>query len=530
MEPSTTTAEVGAPEAPRLYVASDLHLAEGLDARTRRYARLEGFFYDEEFAAFLDACLADAGDHPAHLILNGDVFDFLAVVRVPGTAERRAEGLEVTRFEQKYGLLPTERKARWKLARIVRGHRRFFLALLRWMASGRDLVLIRGNHDMELFWPGVRERLTELLIEIAVEEDVALTRDQIEARLVHRDWFYYEPGRVFVEHGHQYEVSNCVPNLLNPVFPRNPFGERDAILDYPAGSHFLQIVFNRLRLIDPIRTHIITGDQFGRLLTRSRLFDFVLALGRNFPYLTRLLKDVQPFERGEMRRIRRRHAERVGALADESGLGSALLEIDRAKARQAETTTYSVGATLVRPVLWKLFLGIVAVLFGVGAYMGIHTWLALSGKGGEAWRVLASGAVGVATFLAVFVAILTLSRQQRDEGEELIDEHRRACERVARLAKVPIVVMGHTHVADYYRAPRTGMTAINSGTWTYVDAPENTIRPQARSFTFVRIVGRDAELLRWHDARARFEPPPLIALGPPRVRDRLRAPLSRTGR
>ena len=202
MDASTTEDQEKAAEIPWLYVASDLHLAEGVDPRTRRYARLEGFFYDEEFAAFVEACLADAGDRPATLIFNGDVFDFLAVVRVPGPNERRVEGLEVTRFEQKYGLLPTERKARWKLARIVHGHRRFFSAWLRWMATGRSIVLIRGNHDMELFWPGVQERLTELLVQIAAEDAIPLTREHIEARLTHRDWFHYEPGRVFIEHGH----------------------------------------------------------------------------------------------------------------------------------------------------------------------------------------------------------------------------------------------------------------------------------------------------------------------------------------
>jgi UDP-2,3-diacylglucosamine pyrophosphatase LpxH len=147
--------EPTAPQVPRLYIASDLHLAEGLDPRTRRYARLEGFFYDEEFASFLAKCAEDAGREPAILILNGDVFDFLSCLHVPSRPDRKALGFGVSGFERKYGLASSETKAVWKLDQVLKGHPAFFTALVRWMALGHRVVLIRGNHDLELFWPAV---------------------------------------------------------------------------------------------------------------------------------------------------------------------------------------------------------------------------------------------------------------------------------------------------------------------------------------------------------------------------------------
>ena len=184
--------EPTATKVPRLYIASDLHLAEGLDPRTRRYARLEGFFYDEEFASFLAKCTADAGSEPAVLILNGDVFDFLSCLHLPSPPERKELGFGVSGYERKYGLASSEQKAVWKLEQILRGHPGFFTALVRWMAAGHRLVLIRGNHDLELFWPAVRWRLVEHLVTLIDAAGGGLTPDELRARFEHRDWFYYE--------------------------------------------------------------------------------------------------------------------------------------------------------------------------------------------------------------------------------------------------------------------------------------------------------------------------------------------------
>lgn len=513
-------------QPPRLYVASDLHLAEGLDQRTRRYARLEGFFYDQEFAAFLKACLADAAGAPAILVLNGDVFDFLSCVRTPSPPERRELGFDISGFERKYGLASSEQKAVWKLEQILGGHPGFFQALVDWIAAGQRLVMIRGNHDLELFWPAVQARLREHFGARAAAMAGGPTAAELAERFVMLDWFYYEPGRIFVEHGHQYEESNCVPNLLHPVLPSSPTSGREPVLDYPSGSWFLQIVFNRLRLIDPIRTKIITGEEYGRVVTRARFLEFAFALWQNLPFLLRMAREFQPFEQEGTRQVREQHQLAVQALANESNLGDRLWKVDGLKARGATDTNYMVAVRLLMPVLWKGSVGLLAVVLGVVAFFGLQNWLAGAGLPASV-RVALSSLVGVGAFLGAAFLTVYVARQQRDEGVAHAHQFRDAALRVARALGVKIVVMGHTHLADFYHAPGANMTYVNSGTWTFVRTPENIIKPNAHSFTFVRVTGDQAELLRWNDAAERFESVVLLTPDRPRIVERLMGRVSR---
>jgi UDP-2,3-diacylglucosamine pyrophosphatase LpxH len=491
---------------------SDLHLADGRDPRTGRFARLEGFFYDDEFHGFVRHCLADAGDEPATLILNGDVFDFLSVIAIPTWQERRELGFAVSRFEHKYGLLSSERKAVWKLERIMRGHRTFFEALLTWIAAGHPLVIIRGNHDMELFWNAVQERFVGQLEEFARTMPGGPTEERIRAAISIHHWFYHEPGRIFVEHGHQYEESNCVPNLLQPVAPQNPLGLHEVVLDYPAGSYFLEIVFNRLRVVDPVGTRILTFEEYSRLLNKNRLLDVVLAFWRNLPFLIRMLKNFQLVERRERRSIRARHDEKLERLEEETGLKGRLRELDALKACGDAATKYAIGAKLLKPVLFKAFIAVAAAVVGVSAYVSFQALVAAVGAPGQAvgMRVLVSAVVGLAVFAGVAIGFFTLYRKVSRESVRMLDEFRAAAVAVTRVMDVPIVSFGHTHLPDFLRFGRDGRTYVNSGSWSFASHPTDVIKPQSQQFTFVRVVGDEPELLRWNDGASRFETVVLI--------------------
>ena len=72
-----------------LLVVSDLHLSEGLDQESGKISPREDFFFDQEFARFLEYHDRLSSEDPRcqghrwKLILNGDVFDFLQVVAKP---------------------------------------------------------------------------------------------------------------------------------------------------------------------------------------------------------------------------------------------------------------------------------------------------------------------------------------------------------------------------------------------------------------------------------------------------------------
>lgn len=151
----------------RVLVASDLHLGPGRAPETGVFDPRENFFADGAFARWL-AHEREGIEGRCLLVLNGDVLDFLRIQRVPeddSDYERWRSRLarlgrdEAARrlprpippVERKYGLRTHDVRTVWKLGVIVRGHPAFFDALAAWVAAGHGLLVIRGNHDPELY-------------------------------------------------------------------------------------------------------------------------------------------------------------------------------------------------------------------------------------------------------------------------------------------------------------------------------------------------------------------------------------------
>jgi len=124
-------------------IVSDLHLGEGRNASTGRFNARENFLLDADFQRLL-AAHAPAPDGSWLLVLNGDSFDFLRIVKTPET-ERDVErwtatladldvvkeprDLAVSRHERTYGFKTQDYKCIWKLLWIATGHPDFFAAL-----------------------------------------------------------------------------------------------------------------------------------------------------------------------------------------------------------------------------------------------------------------------------------------------------------------------------------------------------------------------------------------------------------------
>jgi UDP-2,3-diacylglucosamine pyrophosphatase LpxH len=159
-------------EKHNLLIVSDLHLSAGLDVESGKFSRLEDFPFDDAFARFLryhEEVKAQPrfGGRPWHLVINGDMFDFLQVVSLPedGRLLQTVRGMEhqkeLRTNERDYGLGTTAEESEWKLQRIAQGHQHFFAALGWFVAHGNHIVVTRGNHDVELYWPKVRDRFTK---------------------------------------------------------------------------------------------------------------------------------------------------------------------------------------------------------------------------------------------------------------------------------------------------------------------------------------------------------------------------------
>ena len=139
-----------------------------------------------------------------------------------------------------YRMLTEEKMSLEKLYFIYRGHQTFFYSLAWWIARGHKLVILPGNHDLEIAWPKVHQRFKDLIYysfqtnqkkwlaespsKNGTDPDASPQNDQKSflERINYHGWFYYKKGVFFAQHGAQYDNLNGTINLLNPYQTREP--------------------------------------------------------------------------------------------------------------------------------------------------------------------------------------------------------------------------------------------------------------------------------------------------------------------
>lgn len=500
-----------------LYILSDLHLGEGRSAETLRFSRLEVFFYDQELSNFLDRVLVEAmATHtPARLILNGDVFDFLTVTRLPTAAELRDQRMRLHRNEHKFGLSTTAQKSAWKLGRIIAGHPSFFRAILRFAAAGFPVTILRGNHDAELFWDLVRDRFYAEMDALARVEQPMLDPATLRERIAFEPWFYMEPGRIWVEHGHQYEASNSFRYHMNPVLPARYSDAGAPVLDYPTGSLFVRNVYNKVKLIDPYSNYYVSLDQYMGIVGSANFFAMARTFGLHLPFFMRAIRNARFFELHGMEDIAAVHRDRVREEAKRRDLDPALLEeIDTLMVEPVGKTKYSLIQEMLRPFARSTATATAIGLLSIAGWFLIFTLIQSTG-----WIV--TGILTKASLMALFAVItvtglfvLMMWVHQRVRIGASLDATGDTCferaEHIAELLDVPLVSMGHTHRPDLRPFRRRSGAYANSGTWILNRSASDAIKPKSRQFTFVRVKGLTMDILRWDDAGRRWEPVPLL--------------------
>jgi len=207
-------------------VISDLHLSAGHESEGNR---LEDFGSDREFAALLGALAAESerDGTDVELIVNGDAFEMLQVPHVDDYDPAAVYAPE------QYHSSSEEDSAR-KMTVIIAGHRPFFDGLGRFIRVGppcRSVTFIKGNHDINLYWPAVQDLIREAAGATGGRNSLL----SFVERFVSREGIY-------VEHGNQYAAkTDRVDHMEEPLDPEEP-GQ----LTLPLGSWFVMDVFNRV--------------------------------------------------------------------------------------------------------------------------------------------------------------------------------------------------------------------------------------------------------------------------------------------
>jgi len=206
------------------YIISDLHLG-GVYQPPGRGFRL--CTHADALVEFVALLTEKPTTGPAiELIINGDTVDFLA--------EQNVTGEKWTPFTA------DQTVAAQKLDDIAGRDRGFFAALKAFLAKGHRLVILLGNHDLELCFPLVRARL-EALLGVDGHSDFQFIYDG-EAYVV---------GNALIEHGNRYDQFNVVDydalRRIRSLLSRHQKVPEKYEFNPPAGSKMVSEVINPIK-------------------------------------------------------------------------------------------------------------------------------------------------------------------------------------------------------------------------------------------------------------------------------------------
>jgi UDP-2,3-diacylglucosamine pyrophosphatase LpxH len=470
-----------------LLVVSDLHLGEGVDPESGKYARQEDFLFDDAFARFLRyhegvKQQPRFGGRPWKLIVNGDLFDFPQVDALPEEGESLLRVKEVARYEdlstdeRSFGLGTTEKESVWKLERIARGHPHFFAAMGWFVAHGNDVAILKGNHDLELCWPAVQRRF---LVEVeraythqrqTLGEGPSITTDEIEKRIRFCPWFYYEPERVYIEHGGQYESSCHACDYLNPISSDDP-----ACLQVLWGNLFVRYLFNQIEDVHPFADNVKPPTRYlVWALRKDPILTLRLIVTRGWIFLrafwkvTRAALEKHPSQgQAQPSSLPPEVTRKIAQLAD----------------RQARDSRLEwIGGTLL--IVLSVLVAALAIA-AAGSFLVGRSLL---------------GAICAATAVVLFIVRLVASRRL-PSFDDLMPRVARDMEGIlSPTHAVRYIILGHDHTADMHRLEDAWY--VNTGTWVQIFEKKGPIEGKERLSFFRLPWGYEGvpELLLWDDA------------------------------
>lgn len=574
----------------RIIVISDLHMTAGRNPATGVWSPTEDFFQDDEFARFLEYL----NQGPATtLIINGDLFDFLQVLEFPeewkqDRGKNRPKNhiyavhgmwhgrtfhynIPLADINPTYGLRCTEEATRFLMGRIIEGHEVFFQAMVDFVGrEGNSVVILKGNHDIQLFWDGVQNEMYDRMACLATPELALLLRE----RIIFKPWFHYEPGLIWVEHGNQYEYTTSFVNFLVPTLPfaydetgaskqaqadaksasaaQRPLDDRHIELDF--SSFLVRYLTNPGEPLNPLADNIRPLTRYWEGMWRDHPF-FVLGTFRSG--LVFMLKAFA--KSAQMRRRtgwgdREISPENKALMAAESQLSGlsfeSLLKLDSCKAEP----TMAHGP--LRVLWWFLkpaLAGALWLLPLVIVTSSVTTWIPdppetagwlerMSITILQGVVIIAAGAllVGARQFYRKLRAALTRTTAQRaraiaekaarsapgttQETPPLTGvthfDMRTMATYISGLLDVRFVTFGHTHYADIHSIANNGIGAdggrngrwyFNTGTWMSIFEPREQLYREARQLTFLEVAVNPeneptARLLCWYPPQSAPRP------------------------
>ncbi len=478
---------------PDIYVISDMHIGRGKNPATGRYYSLEAFFYDDDLLNFCERICqeTEADGRTLVLVLNGDAFDFLRI---------DAESGEDAMWPH-HGPVATPAVARRLAQEILAGHPHFSDALALVLSRGHRVVLLPGNHDHVVQWSGVQEELKAAVTTFLERREAAGAIERLEVR----QWFYHEPGRIWIEHGCQYDPENSFRWLLRRPLETAPDELHEAERDLPLGNFFQRYLYNAFGSITFIVPSSRANLRYFRWLMINQPRFLIGVIFSHLPFLYQVIRRFAlAAERGPHEAMRNAHDAELEQLAEESGLGDRLHDVDALKETRADVVqaTRGIFRQLTKLIGAGLAIALLVTALWFVAFLSINQIRA--GFGLKTLMFLSLNLM----LLASAVGVLIYSLMRAGKAEEL--PLRRAARQIAALLDVPIVCFGHIH--DEVVWP-IGWTEdgerrwyFNTGTWIAVFTHDVLLPRERVQYTFLRVRDNDAELLYWSAGRNQSRP------------------------
>jgi UDP-2,3-diacylglucosamine pyrophosphatase LpxH len=409
---------------------------------------------------------------PWRLILAGDFLDLVGVSLAPGREPTRTVP---TQEEERYGLGSAPDHVVQKVVAIAQRHARVFQALMAFVADGHSLVIVRGNHDIELHWKAAQAALVNAIVAHAPEQQ----RAELASRIAICPWFYAVKGLLYVEHGHEFDAMCGYGDPLLPTCPRDSRRIR-----WTPFSVLLRNVARPTRGLSTSAYSYVSFGAYVRLLVRLG-FKGTFGIAKRFAEASgRLMRESILHGRAPRRlrdlmtRARTRRFARLMGVSEETLARLRGLYVPPA----VQSLQFVIRSLYIDRIAASLFTGLFMALTVLAVCLSSLLW------------TLIAAAPALAFFVYALVGM--------ERGLEPTDRMRENANHIAGLFDARWVVMGHTHQAQVTPLKDERATYVNLGYWGEDDVPEEREQNAPRSpCTYLVIRHQDgdyqAELLSW---------------------------------
>jgi len=458
---------------------SDVHLGSDIVPHLRPWATTSWLLKEAE----IDAQLVSLLDHyrgerdpvrPWRLVIAGDFLDLVGVSITANADEMRTPPTEE---EHLHGLGSAADHVVHKMRAIATRHTTVFQALMRFLADGNSIVIVRGNHDVELHWRAAQRALIDAIVDHAPEAE----RDTLARRIEICPWFFAVDGLLYVEHGHEFDAMCSYGDPLMPTCNRDSRRIRSTPF-----SVLLRNVARPTRGLSSASYGYVGMSAYITLLLNLGLRGSAHIAVRYSRASYRLIREcfTQAVDQGLGRmhtaRARLRHfAQRRGVSEEHLGLLRALY------VRPAlQSLSYVMRSLYLDRILsMVLACAFVALAVLIGHYQGMLV---------GALSSIPAAMLGLYTCVGSGTNTVPTARMQSGAAH------------IAKLFRARWVIMGHTHDPEVTEVAE-GSRYVNLGSWGEDDPPDERTAVHKSSCTYLVIRHQDGEyqgeLLHWDTTR-----------------------------